>query len=293
LSYARTRSFDAVFCHGSRANLPAVKLLRIPLIALADYEYAALPKFMVGWTTLLLIPDVIPKDVFARRGVPIERIQGYPGLKEDLYVHDFQPDPAFLHKMGINPENILVLVRPPATMAHYAVKESGVLFYQILDDLCKRPDVQILLLPRTDEQATEMSAYVNTCKYRNAIIPREVLNGPNLVWHSDIVVSGGGTMNREAASLNVPVISIYQGHIGAVDRYLIEAGKLTHIKTIAEFREIHLRKSDRKNTVRHKEIGERACCHIVDRIVQVGGGNNCRSLDIADQPSALPRNGTV
>jgi predicted glycosyltransferase len=270
--------FGAIFCHGARAVFPAARLFRIPLIVLGDYEYASLPRFMCRWMRLLLTPDVIPADVLVQRGVPMDRIHGYPGLKEDLYVHAFEPDPSFLQTMKIERDKVLVLVRPPATMAHYAVAESEILFFEVLDYLCSRTDVQILLLPRTNKQGEELKASVARRKCRNIHFPAAVYNGPNLIWHSDLVVSGGGTMNREAASLGIPVVSIYQGPIGGVDRHLIDTGRLLHVRSLAEMESIPLKKFDRKAAVRRREVGVRVRDYLVNRILEAAerdGGDRC------------------
>ena len=244
LLFAMGRRFDAVFSHGSRSIFPAARLLRLPLIALGDYEHTELPAFLGRWTTLLMVPDVIPPEAFTRKGVPPERVLGYPGLKEDLYVHGFTPDPGIIESLRIDTKKIIILMRPPATMAHYAVKASGELFSLILEYLGRLHDVQIVLLPRTPDQSRELETTVQARKYTNTIIPKRVCNGPNLIWHSDLVVSGGGTMNREAASLGVRVLSIYQGPIGCVDKHLIETDRLVHIRSLEEFKSIRLCKAD-------------------------------------------------
>jgi hypothetical protein len=261
------KKFDVAFSHGSRSIVPVARLLRLPLVSLGDYEHTTFPNFMKSWIRLLLIPDVIPVEAFAERGMPRDRICGYPGLKEDLYVHDFQPDPSFLNELHINPKSILILVRPPATMAHYAVKKSSVVFDQVLDYLCGLSHVQLILLPRTRQQGEELKAVVSKRRYTNIVIPGKVYNGPSLIWYSDLVISGGGTMNREAAALGMPVFSIYQGPIGAVDRHLIDTGRLIHVKDIGDLKSIPLVKSTRRGEVPKSEIGARLTDFIVSRIL--------------------------
>ena len=68
------------------------------------------------------------------------------------------------------------------------------------------------------------------------LIPASAVDGPNLVWHSDLVISGGGTMNREAAALGVPVYSIFRGQIGAVDRHLSATGCLVLLEGVEDVR---------------------------------------------------------
>lgn len=278
LLFALGKRYDAAFSHGSRSIVPVARLLHLPLISLGDYEHTSFPNFMKPWIDLLLVPDVIPSEVFSEDGKPNGRVCGYPGLKEDLYVHDFQPNPSFLDELHIDPRSILILMRPPATMAHYAVKQSSVVFDRVLDHLCGHDQVQIILLPRTSQQAEELKSLLAKRGYSNVVIPEKVYNGPSLIWYSDLVISGGGTMNREAAALGVPVFSIYQGPIGAVDRHLIAAGKLVHIRDIEDLQRIPLAKAARRGNVPRSDIGPRLTEFIVSRILEAarnGRGSAC------------------
>lgn len=269
LLYSLGRRFDAVLCHGARAAVPSAKILDIPLVLMGDYEHAGvLPKFLNSSVKLLLVPDIIPTEALVNKGIPARRIIGFPGLKEDLYVHDFKPDQSFLYEMGMARDRVLVLVRPPATMAHYAVQRSSLVFSQVLEYLCTRDDVQVLLLSRTDEQQRELAAHARMHGYRNIFFPTRVYHGPSLIWFSDMVISGGGTMNREAAALGVPVVSIYQGPLGSVDRHLINTGKLMHVSSIEELRSIPLVKSGRNGNQPRPEVGSRLCEFITDRILE-------------------------
>ncbi len=269
LLFALGKRFDAVISHGSRAVFPAAHLLRIPLIGMCDYEHAELPRFMTRWQRMVLIPSVIPVAVFLQKGVPPERVCQHPGLKEDLYIHDFQPDSSFIDEVGIDPRRLLVLVRPPATMAHYAVPESENLFLEVLQRLSTRSDVNVLLLPRTAGQGDFLRDHVRRMAYGNVFFPAHVYNGPNLIWHSDLVISGGGTMNREAASLGVPVLSIYQGPVGAVDRHLVETGRLMHITRVDELDRISITKSGHLVRNGGREAGAAIRHFIVDHIIEV------------------------
>ena len=62
-------------------------------------------------------------------------------------------------------------------------------------------------------------------------MPREALDGANLVAAADLVVSAGGTMNREAAALGVPAASIYAGKWAAIDEELVREGRLQRISS--------------------------------------------------------------
>ena len=214
---------DLAVSHGSRSQMIAAGLLRIPSVVIFDYEHAeGLRIFHATWS---MRPEVIfPKGVN-------ERALRYPGLKEDVYIPRFTPDPAIRSRLGISNQEILVTVRPPANEAHYHNPKSDVLFHSVIEFLGQRPEVRTVLLPRNERQAVSVrNEWPEMIKSGKVIILDQVVDGLNLLWFSDLAISGGGTMNREAAALGVPVYSIFRGTIGAVDRYLSESGRLVLIE---------------------------------------------------------------
>ncbi len=206
----------------SRAQILACKIVGIPMVVTFDYEFVEKMQFLQpNW---ILIPEVIPDS---GADFPKSGIFRYPGLKEDVYVPKFVPDDSLKNILGIKECDLVVTVRPPATEAHYHNPESDTLLDAALDFLTKQKDVKVILLPRNDRQAATLrKEWGNSIAAGKIVIPTQVMDGLNLVWHSDLVISGGGTMNREAAALGVPVYSIFRGKIGAVDRYLAEQGRL-------------------------------------------------------------------
>jgi uncharacterized protein len=210
--------------HGSRSQLIAAKIAHLPYVQIGDYEHAqGLPFFA---------PNVfVVAAVIAEGGItpPAKRTLTYPGIKEDVYVPDFLPDDKILDELEIEEGKILATIRPPATEAHYHNSESDRLFEEVVEFLGRNGHVQMVILPRNEKKQGDFikSRWGEWCELRKIIVPDHVVNGLNLVWHSDLVVSGGGTMNREAAALGVPVYSIFRGKIGAVDRYLCETNRLT------------------------------------------------------------------
>jgi predicted glycosyltransferase len=232
---------DLAVSHGSRAQLLASAVLRIPSILMMDYEFArGLIWMRPSW---VMIPEMIPDAAvqFDR-----DRILRYPGIKEDVYVPRFIPDPSIRAELSLADDDLVVTVRPPATEAHYHVPESDVVFHAVIEFLRDQPRVRIVLLPRSKRQESfvrrEWASLFETGKM---LIPAHAVEGLNLIWHSDLVISGGGTMNREAAALGVPVYSIFQGHIGAVDRYLADRGRLVLVENTDDVRtKIALKRRD-------------------------------------------------
>lgn len=220
--------------HGSRAGIMASKFLGIPAAVIADYEYSYfMPLFL---PQMVIVPEVIPTDEYAKK---VQKVATYPGIKEDVYVPDFKPSADFLDSLGLSAKNIVVTIRPPATEAHYHNPESEILFAAVIDHLASNPDVRMVILPRNEIKQTAWikGKWADLVDSRRIIIPEHVVNGLDLIWHSDFVISGGGTMNREAAALGVRVYSIFKGKIGAVDNYLSEEGRLTLLSSTEDVRD--------------------------------------------------------
>jgi uncharacterized protein len=180
----------------------------------------------------LMVPEVI-KDESVR--FDKRRIIHYPGIKEDVYVPYFKPDPTILNDLGLDSGDMVVTIRPPATEAHYHNPEAEELFTASVNRLGQMEKIQMIILPRyEDQKETINKSWPDFIQSRKIIIPEKVVDGLNLLWYSDLVISGGGTMNREAAALGIPVYSIFRGKIGAVDRWLTEQGRLVLIETVED-----------------------------------------------------------
>lgn len=216
--------------HGSRAQVLVCKALNIPSMVIEDYEFAAKTRFLeADWT---LMPDVIPDGVMTKNA---DRVTRYPGLKEDVYVPLFRPDPGIFRELNLREDDLIVTLRPPADEAHYHNPESDALFVEVMRFLESQPAVRAITLPRNKRQEARLrSQWAYMSASGKMIIPERPLNGLNLMWFSDLVVSGGGTMNREAASLGVPAYSIFRGKIGAVDRHLVQEGRLILIEKLED-----------------------------------------------------------
>jgi len=211
-----------------------------------------------------MTPEVIPH---ASVRFPADRVLQYPGIKEDVYAPRFRPDPTLRAQLGISEEALVVTVRPPADEAHYHNPESEQLLVAVIDVLSSRPDTRIIMLPRNARQAGAIrKAWSELIAKGTMIIPDQVFDGLNIIWHSDLVVSGGGTMNREAAAMGIPVYSIFRGQIGAVDRYLAANGRLILLESTADVRAKLVVK--RRSRSASSQIGTRgALPSIVNHIV--------------------------
>lgn len=232
LPVAISRRPHLAVSHCSRAQILASKLLGIPTLMMNDYEYSTKTPFLEpDW---VLMPDVIPDGTMVKKKDGVLR---YPGLKEDVYVPRFHPDHSILRQLGISQGEIVVTMRPPATEAHYHNAESETLFSAALRLLAAHPQVRVVALPRNGRQREKLRRdWSHLISSGRMIIPDGPVDGLNLIWFSDYVISGGGTMNREAAALGVPVYSIFRGKIGAVDQGLAKSGRLVLISHADELK---------------------------------------------------------
>ncbi|HXM94082.1 MAG TPA: DUF354 domain-containing protein [Candidatus Dormibacteraeota bacterium] len=218
--------------HGSRAQALASVLLGIPTVVMYDYEYSN--KLSFFHTIWYVTPEYLADRVENEAG---DRHMTYPGLKEDVYVPRFRPDPNLRSELRIGADELMITVRPPATEAHYHNPEAELLFDAAMSYFMEQPGTRVVLLPRNDRQALGLrKSWDKWITSRKIVVPDHAIDGLNLIWFSDLVVSGGGTMNREAAALGVPVYSIFRGRIGAVDHYLAEQGRLTLIESVEQVR---------------------------------------------------------
>jgi predicted glycosyltransferase len=227
--------------HGSRASFVVSAMLGIPSITIADYEYADhrlttwLGSMRKKW---VMTPDVIPSHIFEESGLLKDHVLQYPGIKEDVYTPFFRPDPAVKVTLGLRPDDVVVTIRPPATEAHYHNPESEKLLTAVFRLLGAHPEVKTVLLPRTHRQEAELrEANPELFAAERIVVPKHAVNGLDLIWYSDLVISGGGTMNREAAALGIPVYSLFRGTMGAVDKHLAETGKLVLLGSEQDVRE--------------------------------------------------------
>lgn len=267
IPFALRNKPDLAVSHGSRGQIIVCSLLGIPSLGIMDYEFArSVAILSPKW---LMVPDVIPDSALA-----IERahILKYPGIKEDVYAPQFAPDPSIIAELSLKPGTLVVTLRPPATEAHYHNPEGEALYEAAVLYLAEQPNVAVVLLPRNVRQAeAARKRWSSLLADGKMVIPEHAVDGLNLIWHSDLVISGGGTMNREAAALGVPVYSIFRGPIGAVDRYLSDHKRLIMVESVDEIRtKIKLCRRERPAERCHQHNG--TLSKIVTEIIGLSGG---------------------
>jgi predicted glycosyltransferase len=215
--WARGRKFDVALGHGSNDVTVAAALLRIPSATAFDYEWATVQHTInCRLAKAVVVPDAIPPERLARYGATAGKLRRYPGLKEEYYLADFEPDPAVLTELGLDATKPIAVVRTPPAVSLYHRFENP-LFARVLDGLRGE---QAVVLPRTPEQRAELDGF---------IVPAQAIDAQSLIAFADLVISAGGTMNREAVALGTPVWTTFEGRPGAVDDALIAEGRLRRL----------------------------------------------------------------
>jgi uncharacterized protein len=230
--WARGRGFDVAMGHGSNDVSVAAALLRIPAATAFDYEFAAAQHHVnCRLCRVVMVPETIPPERLAPYGATPAKLRRYAGLKEEYYLADFEPSPAALNDLGLDRSRPLVVVRTPPEVSLYHRFENP-LFRQVLERLA-RQDVQTVVLPRTQEQREEV------LRLGPFVVPRHAVDAQSLVAYADLVISAGGTMNREAVALGTPVYTTFEGRLGAVDEALLREGRLRKLTDPADVRVEH------------------------------------------------------
>jgi len=220
--WAGARRFDLAVGHGSNDLALVARSRGIPAVNTFDYEWATF-QHTIGCRLArrVMVPESIPPERLRRYGVGPDKLVRYPGLKEEYYLSDFEPDRELLGALGVDSSRVTVIVRPPPDVSLYH-RKSNPLFPQVLEYLGSDDGVHAVVVPRTAAQRQ----YVRELGLPSVIVPDGAIDGQSAVAAADLVVSAGGSMNREAVALGTPVYTTYGGRLGGVDEMLIREGRL-------------------------------------------------------------------
>jgi uncharacterized protein len=224
--WARPRRFDIALGHGSNDVSVAAALLRIPSSTMFDYEWATVQHNVnCRLAKAVVVPEAIPVRRLERYGAK-GKVRAYEGLKEEYYLADFEPDDGVLEELGLDRARPIVVVRTPPDVSLYHRFEND-LFARVLERLQEAAavaGVQPVVLPRVASQRAELAEVPG---FR---VPERAIDAQSLIAYADLVISAGGTMNREAVALGTPVYTTFEGRLGAVDARLIEEGRLRKLE---------------------------------------------------------------
>lgn len=236
--WAMGRNIDMSVCHLSRAQSIASRLLKIPIINMFDYEFVNL-NLVLSKKTILSVPEAIPvSNLDAKILKKISRIEKYPGFKELVYSKSDNDVSKIKENLGIEEDDVVVILRPPASKAHYHDSKSESLYISIIEYLGRGSNLKVIILPRYEEQRSVLKSTLKD--NRKFIIPEEQIKNEKLLGMADLLISGGGTMNREAVALNIPAYSYFSGKQGALDESMIRDNLIKKISSVQDIEKIKL-----------------------------------------------------
>jgi predicted glycosyltransferase len=223
--FAKGRRFDAALSHASHELQLVARSLGVPSAYAFDYEFARVQHGLGSRAARrVVVPDAIPQDRLDRLGAREAKVRRFPGLEEEYYLSGVTPDRSVLDDLGLDTQRVLVVVRTPPDVALYH-RHGNPLFGAVLERLGRDDAVRAVVLPRTREQREAIAAIA----LPSLVLPRSAIDAQSLVALADVVISAGGTMNREAAALGVPVYTTFAGRRGAVDEQLVRDGRLREL----------------------------------------------------------------
>lgn len=251
IGWVKTKpKIDLAVSHNSYTQALAAAWLPIPFVTLMDYEHQPLNHLCFRLAKRVIVPQYFPNDMLRIFGA-LSKTKKYAGLKEEIYLADFHSDPEFRKEQKFDIHKILVVVRPPAPWTAYHRFENT-LFDDVLSHLANFERALVIFLPRIKSQAD----WAKQLGMRNLWVPENTLNGPNLLYLADLVISGGGTMNREAAVLGTPTYTVFKGKLGSIDQFLINAGQMTQIAEASDMEKIKVEKKSplQQNFIRKGDL---------------------------------------
>ena len=257
--WSRPQRFDLALSHNSYSQAVAATMWRLPVVTLMDYEHQPLNHLCFRLAKRVIVPECFPPEMLRKYGA-VRKAVTYVGVKEQVYLTDFAPERGYRARMGLPTDCPLVVMRPPAPWTAYHRFEND-LFDALLLHLAADNHSYLLFLPRLLSQAQSVRALPAVH------VTSQVYDGPNLLYSADLVISGGGTMNREAAVLGTPTYTIFKGKLAAVDRYLIAKGRMEQLEAEGDFTKLHNTSSaTRRPTLARRDLVRRITDQILETV---------------------------
>ncbi len=262
---ARRERPDVAVSLNSYAQALAARRRGIPLVTVMDYEHQPANHLAFRLARRVVVPEGFDPVSLRRQGARADRVVFHPGLKEHVTLVDFRPDRHFgrqLEELGVASTDLLVTMRPPPTHSAYHRFDDG-FFDQVLRHVSRQPGVKVVLLPRYRSEIEQKGWHAMA----GVIVPTRVMDGLNLICSSDLVISAGGSMNREAVVLGTPACTVFRGRVGGVDRKLIAEGHLLRVSNAGELEALRVSKKVRSG---RPPVGPGALDTVVATVVEAG-----------------------
>jgi predicted glycosyltransferase len=255
---------DFAVSHGSRTQFLTSKILKIKVGVALDYEFIKMFPYLKA--DIVFAPQMISKEKIT---LPFKQIFQYAGIKEDVYVPSFNLSDIKFDFLAGADSKIVITIRPPAELAHYYSEKSKNLFEYLVNYLSSKENLLVIFTPRTIDQGTRIkNQWKDLFDSGKFIIPAKTPNGLDLLYHSDLVISGGGTMIREAAAMGIPAYSTFGSQIGSVDSHLQKTGRLTLLQSEEDIlHKIKIVKRGKSDTGNRSNKG--ALKELIDKMIEI------------------------
>jgi hypothetical protein len=263
-SWAAGTCPDVALSHNSYAQIVAARTLRIPAVTAMDFEHQPANHLAFRLARTILLPEVLPLRPLRQQGASPSKIVRYPGLKEELYIGDFEPDPDILRKVGIETRpRTVVLARTPPSRAIYHPSENP-LFADALRTICLQPSTVCIALTRHPEQVSAIASL----GLSNCLIPSEAVDSRSLMYAADVMIGAGGTMTREAALMGIPAWTLFAGKAPTVDIWLERSGRLSRLTDAGQLARLSPRAAEPHTPQELRERGEAIERVLVDATIR-------------------------
>ncbi len=258
--WAATTRPDVALSHNSYAQIVAARTLRIPAVTAMDFEHQPANHLAFRLARTVLLPQALDQLGLHRQGATAAKTRFYPGLKEEVYLGDFEPDATLRHQLAITPDRKLVVARPAPDQAVYHSFENP-LFVECVQAVLRDPQVTVVVLPRRPEQGQAIAAL----GLERCIVAERALDSRSLMSQAELMIGAGGTMTREAALMGVPTVSLFAGHRPAVDTWLESNGFMSIITDVRDLPALESRPhEDRLEALRRR--GDMLVGHFCDAV---------------------------
>lgn len=266
--FARASAPDVALSHNSYAQIVAARTVGIPVVTAMDFEHQPANHLAFRLAHAILVPSPLRVSALRRQGATRRKVRTYPGLKEELYLGDFEPDRGILASLGIGPDNgkALVVARTPPEGATYHQFSNSV-FAEALEAVGRHDDVRCVVLARHAAQREALA----DLDLPNLVVPRRAVDSRSLLYQADLVLGSGGTMTREAALLGVPTYSLFAGRTPAVDRWLEERGLLRPLRDLDGLARIERRRQPTRSLDDLRARSERIVESFIETILETVG----------------------
>lgn len=248
-SWARAARPDVALSHNSYAQIVAARSIGMPAVTAMDFEHQPANHVAFRLAKTVLLPEPISAATVKRQGATARKVVRYPGLKEELYIGDFEPDGRVLEALGFRVRpRVLVVMRTPPNRALYH-PGANPLFEDALRAVCDLDDAACVVLARHPEQVSALHAL----SLPNCLVPAAALDSRSLMYAADALIGAGGTMTREAALIGIPTWTAFAGSVPAVDLWLERRGQLARLSSPEQLRDLQPRRSPPRTPAQLRE----------------------------------------